>query len=818
MADIQINEQNNVLTLRNLFNDINVDLTTGTWSGKDRATDTVVFKNAQFRVDKYGQPTWAEPETDITWTQETSSSVFGRGKTVSLTFSPREGYEPTRVLTLRLYDDHPFIEMGWGVANPFTYPVRIKDVEVLYGGELFTDQTVEQPRVLRGGAGAEPNFVEKGWEIEALNSVLLTYKNGGVRRSLCAGGLTYTEFARRVELLNGEKVWRHPGRSILKREGFRNLSLACWDPQGKIIPPGTTYMSPDTVYLDYVTADPFESAEAYGEALRRANNAHPKTYDFPTLCGWMVSTKHLGEGKPINNSPGLVEQTRIARERGFMNYSPLAVRLEPDTYCHGYYGDTQQGWWDNKHWGMYGPGGGGKPDPETASLQKPYETFAKFCRAVSDLGGIPFTYFQSSMPSNDFAVAHPDWMLNNDISQLHLHHAHHRPLVRYDYTDPGFREHCLKVWKRLRKAGLKGVKFDYPETAWASNGGFEDPNFTTTSAYCELYRLCREGLGEEGYIHERNLGGTTHEDAPRLDATAGIVDLQRVWGDASHFEPEMASRMGLRWYKSRNVFIYYPDGKSFHSDGKPLPTYKRRAFLTLIAFLSGRLEIGTSIGSMTDEMFHDTTRLYPMLDGTVSPRPVDMLLAKDHPEVYVYAVTDTWSQVLLVNNNKRGSKVISAPISGDQAATGSLGLDADSAYHVFDFWSQSYVGRFKGTESVSMKLRAGEVAMLSVHQVMNHPQMVSTNRHIMQGMMECHHLEWDARKKTLSGTVDVIGGEDFILTVACNGSTPKKCHGAAIRERSGENGLIDLIFSHPTNTSQSFDLEFKPISMRSHNL
>ncbi len=33
-----------------------------------------------------------------------------------------------------------------------------------------------------------------------------------------------------------------------------------------------------------------------------------------------------------------------------------------------------------------------------------------------------------------------------------------------------------------------------------------------------------------------------------------LVDLQRVWTDASHFEPEMASRMGLRWYKQGKVF------------------------------------------------------------------------------------------------------------------------------------------------------------------------------------------------------------------------------------------------------------------------
>jgi hypothetical protein len=634
------------ISIRNRFCEISVDSTTGRWSVKDRIADLWAFRDAWFRVDKYLTRASREPVTDITYSKQECLTVFGKGTQLAVTFTPTEGYDPARILLIRLYAKLPFVEIGWGIRNRFDYPIRISKVDVVSGGALFIGQDVDQPQVLRSGAGAEPNGVEKGWQIEADNGAMLTYMHQGGRRTMVAGGLAYDEFRRIVEWRDGE---RGAGKNV-RNEGFRNMNLSFADPQGRLIPPGVTYISPDTAYIDVVTRDPFEALEAYGTALRVANNANPNVYDFPTLCGWMVSTKKLGEGAPINNSVGLVEQTRLARERGLMKYTPLAVRLEPDTYCYDNFGDTQQGWWDDEHWAAYGPGNGHAKGAESGSLQKPYETFAKFCKAVIALGGIPFTYFQSSMPSNDFAVAHPDWMLNKDISRLHYTHPHHRAFVRYDYTHPGFRAHCLAVWKRLRKAGLKGIKFDYPESAWASGGGFADKRFTTTSAYREMYRLCREGLGKDAFIHERNLGGATHEDAPRLDVTAGIVDIQRVWGDASHFEPEMASRMGLRWYKSRSVFLYYPDGKSFYMEGKPIEDYKRRAFLTIMGFISGRLEIGTSIGSMTDEMFYDVTRLFPMLGGTQSPRPVDMLLGGAHPSVYAYKVTESWMQVMLLNN------------------------------------------------------------------------------------------------------------------------------------------------------------------------
>ena len=135
----------------------------------------------------------------------------------------------------------------------------------------------------------------------------------------------------------------------------------------------------------------------------------------------------------------------------------------------------------------------------------------------------------------------------------------------------------------------------------------------------------RQGLGADAYIHERIMGFKL-VDVPCTDVNAGIVDLQRVWPDASHFEPEMSSRIGLRWYKQGTVFRYYPDGKSFHQNGVELDRTHRRTFLTLIGLLSGRIELGTSFGKLTDEMIYDLTRFYPILPNGKSFRPVDFLL------------------------------------------------------------------------------------------------------------------------------------------------------------------------------------------------
>jgi len=731
----------------NEFYKIVVNVQDGTFSGISR-DGVVMFKDARFRIDP-GLREWKLPQYEYRCDEaEDVNTVFGPGKTLRLWYLPKKSYDPDRFLDIVVPDDKPFLVLEWGIRNPFEYEVRIRDAEVLQGGLLFQGQKVSHPQSLRGGAGAEPNFVEETAVISAQNSVMITYVDeiSGKRRTLVAGGLKYSEYAKKVD-------------SYLKKDKSSGeekslLTLSIWDPQGKRISPGTEWKSDDSFYLDFSTTNPFDALELYGEALAKANNAHPNRYNFPTLCGWMVSTKNLGEGKPINNSPGLVEQMRIAKERGLNKYTSLAVRLEPDYYCYRNQGNTQQGWWDDEHWAEYG------------SLKPPYETFAKFCKAVNEAGGEVFTYFQTSLPSNDFAVAHPGWMLNDDISLLHIDHPHHRPLVRYDYTNSDFQNYLLGMWQRLAKDGVVGIKFDYPETAWAKDGGFDDKTYTTTSAYREVFKLCREGLGKDAYIHERIIGNKVHEDVPRLDCTVGIVDLQRVWSDASHFEPEMASRIGLRWYKQGKVFRYYPDGKSFYYKGKALSQKDRRTMLTLIGLLSGRIELGTSIGSMTDEMFYDLTRMFPTLPNGKTFRPVDFLTGKKHPEVYVYDVNDEKHVTILYNTDTGNARTISAPLSGDMIDDGAMGLDASKEYYVFDFWDQKPMGKIKGGENLSKDLRPNEALVFSLNEVKEHPQVIGTNRNVMCGMFEISDEKWNEQGKTLSFDADLIEGEEMHVFVA----------------------------------------------------
>lgn len=769
MAGVKLQVTNEAASIGNESVRVSFDLKTGQYSGVDLADGVMVFKDAWFRIGEGG---WKEPE--YVYRAEDLGAIkdaFGQGQTLRVWYEPQESYDPIRFLDVTAYDDQPFFVIGWGVKNNQSYEVRSRYAEVMLNGQLFHDQQQGDARVLRGGAGADANFVERSWQIDAVNSAMLTYRDrfaDNRRRTIVAGGMHYAEYLRKVEFHEKAKSrnMRDKPQAGPTLKSFMTLTVT--DPIGHRVAVGETWKSGDSFFVNISTSDPFASLEGFGSALAVANHANPNNYDFITLCGWMTSSD-WGDNLSVNHSPGLVGEMQTAIDTGVTKYTDVAVRLEPDYYCYGDDGDTQQGWYDDEHWAKYG------------TLKPPYETFAKFTSKIDELGGKVFTYVQGSMPSNDFALAHPEWMLNNDISLLFEDRKHARTLVRYDFSDPEFQAYMTGRWKSLGKAGVVGLKFDYPETAWNDVGGFEDKSYTTVAAYRKMYQMCREGLGPDAWIHERIMGATGYAEVPCTDVNVGVVDLQRVWEDSSRFEPEMASRIGLRWYKQGKAFRYYPDGKSFYHEGakEALTEMQRRTFLTLVGLLSGRIELGTSFTRLDDGMRHDLTRMFPTLPNGQAFRPADFLVADKHPEVYTLDVNDKWTQVILVNADEvtatrpmlrraqeRASRMVGAPISGNQADTGSLGLKPEKRYHVFDFWNQQPLGVIDGNGELSALLKVGEARVYAVREVEDHPQVLGTNRHVMCGMFELADVNWNAQKKQLSFSADVVGGEELVVTIA----------------------------------------------------
>jgi len=60
----------------------------------------------------------------------------------------------------------------------------------------------------------------------------------------------------------------------------------------------------------------------------------------------------------------------------------------------------------------------------------------------------------------------------------------------------------------------------------------------------------------------------------------------------------------------------------------------------------------------------------------------------------------------------------------------------------------------------------GSCRVIAVRAVEAHPVLVSTSRHVTQGMVDVTGEVWDGVRKTLSGTSQVVGGDPYELRVA----------------------------------------------------
>ena len=147
-----------------------------------------------------------------------------------------------------------------------------------------------------------------------------------------------------------------------------------------------------------------------------------------------------------------------------------------------------------------------------------------------------------------------------------------------------------------------------------------------------------------------------------------------------------------------------------------------------------------------------------MLSHNATARPVDYF---DNALPNTWLVTDTQQgvrrDVIGVFNQRTNVLTI------DYSAT-KLGLDPAKTYYVFDFWSNTPAPSFQGNFKCAVPPTACRI--LAVRSMENHPVLVSTSRHVTQGMVDVTGEKWNAAAKTLTGVSEIVGTDPYELRVA----------------------------------------------------
>ncbi len=147
----------------------------------------------------------------------------------------------------------------------------------------------------------------------------------------------------------------------------------------------------------------------------------------------------------------------------------------------------------------------------------------------------------------------------------------------------------------------------------------------------------------------------------------------------------------------------------------------------------------------------------------------------------------------------------------------SMGLPQADEYIAFDFWNNILLKPFKGT--LTLTVPGAACRILAVRPLLPRPFLISTSRHVAQGILEVKKEAWDAPAKTLAGTSKVVADDIYELRILARApdaewslvkadvSARDAAAGVTITA-SGTNSLVRAVIKSPVSRDVEWTLSF----------
>jgi hypothetical protein len=340
-----------------------------------------------------------------------------------------------------------------------------------------------------------------------------------------------------------------------------------------------------------------------------------------------------------------------------------------------------------------------------------------------------------------------------------------------DLSHPRARAFVAQRVKRIYDWGYRYFKLDgmhtgapshniYVNTEYRSDtfpdSRLHDPNVTHVEAYRKGLKIVRENA-PEAFV----LGCNVSQNMVSMGPAFGLIDAMRIGPDNGGAASGKWKAVTLgAWHGGT---LYFLNGRVWHNDPDPVyvrpgnPLEKARWMCSWVAVSGSMLTSSYQFSELPEERLDLLRRTMPA-HGLLG-RPAD-LFETDQPRVWL--LTDTRRNVrrdvIGLFNWKENEP---AEIAYEM---GRLGLDAETTYTAFDFWEKKFAEPIRGT--LKQTLPGASCRVLAVRPAADHPQLVSTSRHIAQCMVDVLDEEWDSTTKTLGGRSRVVGGDPYEMRIA----------------------------------------------------
>jgi hypothetical protein len=349
-----------------------------------------------------------------------------------------------------------------------------------------------------------------------------------------------------------------------------------------------------------------------------------------------------------------------------------------------------------------------------------------------------------------------------------------------DLTHPEVQAHLTELAKTIRGWGYDYFKMDglwtgscteqvyvndgYKEDHIGYHKPFHDPNVTNIEALRLGLKTLRTAAGPEVFFS----GCCASQSMRSIAGSIGLVDSMRVgpdngfgWQDyrneTMHFEGG-----GIITGPIRANRLYFLHGRVWWND--PDPAYVRPAvkleharLLSSWVAVSGNFNLNSDwLPGLPPERLDILKRCLP--SHHAQARPVDYF---DSVMPSIWLLTDTSQSVRrdVLGIYNWESKTASIGYNAAKA-----GLDANRIHHAFDFWSEQALPDFKG--DFKFDLAPESCRVIAVRAAEAHPVLLSTSRHVTQGIVDVSNETWDAPSATLSAQSQVVVNDPYELRIA----------------------------------------------------
>jgi hypothetical protein len=349
-----------------------------------------------------------------------------------------------------------------------------------------------------------------------------------------------------------------------------------------------------------------------------------------------------------------------------------------------------------------------------------------------------------------------------------------------DLTQPAVQAHLTALVKTIHGWGYNYFKMDglwtgsateqiyvndgYQDDHMGNNAPFHNPRKTNVEVLRDGLKLLRQAAGSEVFFSGCNVS----QNMRSLGGCLGLVDSMRIGPDngqgwRDYHDEILKNQSGaLITGPVRGTRLYFLHGRTWWND--PDPSYVRASvplsqarLLTSWVALSGQFNLNSDwIPGLPAERLEVIKRTMPHHGATA--RPVDYF---DTIMPGIWLVSDTRQStrrdVLGLFNWESTNQTIAA-------STVKAGLDPVRNYYGFDFWGNAPVASFGG--EFKFDVPAQSCRVIAVRATAGHPVLVSTSRHVTQGMVDVTGENWRGSSQTLSGASQIVGSDPYELRVA----------------------------------------------------